>query len=244
MRELADGRTVSWSADGTVRIWAAEPTTFSKGLVGVSVKVPEGGRLTVEALIENGAAEEAGILPGDVILSIDGKGTEGLSLQEGVDLLGGPPGESVHLVVARQQRPGIEPQTQEIEIAVSRKSFRYVQTLMSFEGHSSQVRGAFPLHDGKMLSWSFDGTVRTWDPDTGREFLVLEGHMMGTYGALPIAPDRVVSWDGGGTLRYWDLETGQLVTPADRQELKHALGLSSEAELPSWEQRMAPANPS
>jgi carboxyl-terminal processing protease len=63
----------------------------------------EDGRPKVIAPIEDTPAARAGILPGDVILKIEGKLTEGMSLKDVVDLLRGPAGSSVVLTIGRHE---------------------------------------------------------------------------------------------------------------------------------------------
>jgi carboxyl-terminal processing protease len=52
--------------------------------------------------IDDTPAARAGILPGDVILKIDGKLTDGLSLRDAVDQLRGPVGSKVVLTIGRR----------------------------------------------------------------------------------------------------------------------------------------------
>ncbi|HUB95417.1 MAG TPA: S41 family peptidase [Stellaceae bacterium] len=52
--------------------------------------------------IEDTPAARAGIKPGDVILKIDGKLTDGLSLKDAVDQLRGPAGTQVRLTIGRR----------------------------------------------------------------------------------------------------------------------------------------------
>jgi WD40 repeat protein len=39
--------------------------------------------------------------------------------------------------------------------------------LATLEGHQSGVYGALALEDGRILSWSGDGTLRLWDSNGG-----------------------------------------------------------------------------
>ena len=55
--------------------------------------------LTVIAPLPDTPAEKAGILPGDVILAVDGESTENLSLQEAVSRIRGERGTTVQLLV-------------------------------------------------------------------------------------------------------------------------------------------------
>ncbi len=59
------------------------------------------GKMTIVAPIPGSPAEEAGILAGDVILQIDGTSVEGLTDAEALDLLKGPAGEKVALLLQR-----------------------------------------------------------------------------------------------------------------------------------------------
>jgi carboxyl-terminal processing protease len=64
--------------------------------VGLEVELaPEGGDLTVVAPVVGGPAWRAGIVPGERVVGIDGAATRGMSLDEAVRLLRGPPGTAV-----------------------------------------------------------------------------------------------------------------------------------------------------
>lgn len=79
--------------------------------IGVWVATRD-GKMTIVAPIPGSPAEKAGILAGDVILQIDGTSVEGLTDAEALDLLKGPAGEKVSLVL---QRGDAEPSTLEVE---------------------------------------------------------------------------------------------------------------------------------
>ena len=66
--------------------------------IGAQVTLTEAG-LTVIAPIPGAPAEAAGILPGDLILEVDGENIEGLTLVEAVNLIRGPGGTEVILLV-------------------------------------------------------------------------------------------------------------------------------------------------
>jgi carboxyl-terminal processing protease len=71
------------------------------GGLGMTV-TGEGGLLKVIAPIDDTPASRAGIKPGDLITSVDGKTVEGLTLQEAVDKLRGPPNTKVQLTIKRE----------------------------------------------------------------------------------------------------------------------------------------------
>jgi len=76
--------------------------------IGVSVEIdPETRRLKVLAPLPGAPAYEAGILPGDEILAVDGKSTEGLSRDKAIEALQGRPGTTLELQVkhAGQDEP-------------------------------------------------------------------------------------------------------------------------------------------
>ena len=66
--------------------------------IGAQVTLTEAG-LTVIAPIPGAPAEAAGILPGDLILEVDGENIESLTLVEAVNLIRGPGGTEVTLLV-------------------------------------------------------------------------------------------------------------------------------------------------
>ncbi len=67
----------------------------------------EDGHPKVIAPIEDTPAARAGIKPGDVILKIDGKVTDGMSLKDVVDQLRGPAGSTVTITIGRRNRQAL-----------------------------------------------------------------------------------------------------------------------------------------
>src|SRR5262249_43368287 len=62
--------------------------------------------------------------------------------------------------------------------------------------------------DGRLVTGSFDGTVRVWDATTGWEIHTLRGHA-GPVGAAFSRDGRLVASCGlDGTTRVWDAPTG------------------------------------
>jgi carboxyl-terminal processing protease len=69
--------------------------------VGMEVGIRDGA-VTVIAPLPETPAEKAGILPGDVILRIDEKSTDGMGIDEAVDLIRGEKGTNVKLTLYRE----------------------------------------------------------------------------------------------------------------------------------------------
>jgi WD40 repeat protein len=81
------------------------------------------------------------------------------------------------------------------------------------EGHTNGVKAVAFSHDGSLIaSASDDGTVRLWNPSTGREVRTLKGHT-GLANAVAFSDDGSLlastSWDR--TVRLWNPSTGQEV---------------------------------
>jgi carboxyl-terminal processing protease len=82
-----------------------EDTRSEFGGLGVVVTSKD-GRLTIVAPMEGTPGFRAGILPGDVLLEIDGHSSENMSLRDAVEKLRGAPGTMVKLAVAREGELG------------------------------------------------------------------------------------------------------------------------------------------
>lgn len=89
---------------------------------GVGIRVGEkDGRIVVNAVIDDGPADQAGMNPGDIITSINGTPVRGRAIQESIDELRGEPGSELEL--------GILPEDgEERQVTVTRE-FVQVPTL-------------------------------------------------------------------------------------------------------------------
>ncbi len=76
-------------------------TSGEFGGVGIEIS-GENDLLTVITPIEGSPAAKAGINPGDLIIAIDGKSTQGLSVDEAVKSLRGPKGSTVKITIQSQ----------------------------------------------------------------------------------------------------------------------------------------------
>src|SRR5215469_1839281 len=78
------------------------------GFPGIGIVIdtdPATKSLLVTQVISGGPADKAGLVPGDVVLTIDGKPTAGLSVSDDSKLIRGKPGTPVQLVVQRKGQP-------------------------------------------------------------------------------------------------------------------------------------------
>ncbi len=77
--------------------------------------------------------------------------------------------------------------------------------------HEGQITAVTFSPDGKLLaSASTSGTIRLWNPETGKLIRELPGHKDGAYG-LSFSPDgsRLASAGADSLLRLWDVITGK-----------------------------------
>ena len=81
-----------------------EDTRSEFGGLGVVVGL-KNERLTIVAPMEGTPGFRAGLLPGDVLLEIDGKSADKMSLRDAVERLRGEAGTSVNLAVGREGSP-------------------------------------------------------------------------------------------------------------------------------------------
>jgi carboxyl-terminal processing protease len=75
------------------------------GGLGITIEVADDGRLVISYPLKGTPADQAGLLPDDQIVRIDGESTINLSLEEAVRRLRGPVGAEVDLEIARKDLP-------------------------------------------------------------------------------------------------------------------------------------------
>lgn len=99
--------------------------------IGCQIEMRDGW-LTVVTPLEDSPALSAGILSGDRIISIEGKSTYGLTSDQCVDLLTGPPDTLVTFVV---QRDGVETPYSLTRKAITYRAVRGLRRLPGDSGH-------------------------------------------------------------------------------------------------------------
>jgi carboxyl-terminal processing protease len=98
---------------GVAAILAEDATGEFEG-IGAFVDMSEDGKVEIVRTFENGPAEQAGVLAGDLVLEVDGVSVVGTTLYEAIGLIRGPAGSEVTLLIERARED--EP----IEITVTR----------------------------------------------------------------------------------------------------------------------------
>lgn len=72
--------------------------------IGAYVTITD-GNLVISETIPGSPAEKAGLMPGDIVLEIDGESVAGLSLEVAVSKMTGPEGTLVTLLISREGEP-------------------------------------------------------------------------------------------------------------------------------------------
>jgi WD40 repeat protein len=93
------------------------------------------------------------------------------------------------------------------------------------------------LADGRILSWSDDGTLRLWERSTGALLVTLEGHSRPVRGATVLPDGRILSWSQDRTLRLWEGSTGAPLVTIDQNDAR----LTQPELHRAWRRRVTPA---
>lgn len=191
LRDLA----VSWSEDGTLRTWDIE--------TGDAVRIIDAHKGALRDACTDGehvvtAGDDGFLRVWDPITGH--RIAESWVDAAGIGLLRAIP--DGRLVVARGAGDVslIDPHAVEPEVQL--------------HGHEAAVVGARPILDGSgLLTWSLDGTVRTWAWD-GRPRQVLR-HLGPVVGAVEIGAGHVLAWSlqaGWPGAVFWRLEDGAMLS--------------------------------
>jgi WD40 repeat protein len=108
-----------------------------------------------------------------------------------------------------------------------------VSSLAELTGHAESVSGVLALAGGKLLSWSYDKTLRLWSAD-GAPLATFEGHTDWVYGALELPAGRAASWTGEPVIRVWDTERGLALEPVKAHGRMNRVRALDDGRLLSW----------
>jgi carboxyl-terminal processing protease len=98
------------------------------GGLGIEV-TQENGFIKVISPIDDTPASRAGVKPGDLILALDGKTVQGLTLNDAVDKMRGPPNSKIKLTIRR------EGQDAPLDLALTREVIRIQVVKSHLEGN-------------------------------------------------------------------------------------------------------------
>ena len=181
--------------------------------IGAHVQMRLDGKLIIVAPLEGSPAMAAGIKAGDLVLEVDGKSIEGMSLLEAVGIIRGPRGSKVALLVKHLGQ--LDP----VEIVVTRGVIPLVSVLLRSEP------GDKVAHI-RLTDFYADTTQRLIEAirearATGAEGLIID--VRNNPGGLLSAAIDVTSqfledglvtyeMDGGGNRTNWKVRTGGVAT--------------------------------
>jgi len=75
--------------------------------------------------------------------------------------------------------------------------------VIKMRGHTATIRGVSILSDGRLLSWSSDGTLRLWDGKTGDPLVEMSGLDGEVKGVRVLTNGHILAWSGT-TVQIWD----------------------------------------
>jgi WD40 repeat protein len=193
---MPDDRIVSWLSDGTIKLWSTERSTPSGVLVGHDRRVI-------------GVASQ----DPNTLLSWGFDGTlrlwdlETRTLRWVTRAAEAKERAWVSVAVLGNDRVVLcTPEESVVKIADSALGI-IVRTL---EGHADGVNGVCRASDGSILSWSRDGSIRSWDPHSGTLLGVLFADDSSVIDVTVLPEDRLRSCSLGG-YRFWDIPSQRCI---------------------------------
>ena len=113
-----------------------------------------------------------------------------------------------------------------LALAVQTYSSSPIRQIVGFVGHEGTVRGVrFSPDESRVLSWSYDGTARLWETESGKQIAVLQ-HDAGVRGAV-YTSDRILTWSFDGTARLWD-KNGQPIAVLEHNDVLGGASFSTD----------------
>jgi WD40 repeat protein len=211
---LSDGRLLSWSADGTLRLWTSN------------------GEAVAELAGHSRSVTGATVLNDGRVLSWSADGTLRLWASDAT-ALAAPKGHRSPVRDTLVLSDG-----RLLSWTDERSGTMWLwdadgAALAELKGHSSWVVGARTLSDGRLLSWSDDGTLRLWMAD-GAALAEMKGHGSIVESAIALSDGRLLSWSRDGTLRLWTSDGASLAEMKGHSgPVEGAVGLT-DGQIMSW----------
>jgi len=207
---LSDGRVVSGSQDGTLRVWDVESSQTLQTLEGHSSGVLAVAVLDSRRVVSgsyDGTLRVWDVESGQILQTLEGHSDKILA---------------VAVLDNRRVVSGSGDGTLRVWDVESG------QTLQTLEGHSDEILAVAVLDSRRVVSGSGDGTLRVWDVESGQTLQALEERFNWVAVAV-LDSRRVVSGSRTGTLRVWDVESGQTLQTLEG----HSYGVNAVAVLDS-----------
>ncbi len=187
---LPEGRVVSGSSDGTLRVWDVEGGQTLQTLQGHSGGVSAVAVLDSRRMVsgsDDGTLRVWDVKRGQTLQTLEGHSS------------------AVFAVAVLDSRRVVS--------ASSGRTLRVWdvesgQTLQILEGHP-WITAVAVLNGRRVISGSSDGMLRVWDVESGQTLQILEGHSGWVSAVAVLDSCRVVSASSDGMLRVWDMESGQ-----------------------------------
>jgi WD40 repeat protein len=89
-------------------------------------------------------------------------------------------------------------------------NYRYCE--LSLEGHKSHVSCCSILPDGRIVSGSYDKTLKIWNTKTGKCEMTLKGHTDWVKCCSVLPDGSIISGSFDKTIKVWNAETGKCET--------------------------------
>ncbi|MCU0481433.1 MAG: NB-ARC domain-containing protein, partial [Anaerolineae bacterium] len=184
--QLPKGQVLSWSLDGTLRLWKADGTPIiilsgHDGRVNGTIKLQDGRILswgedkTLRIWDKNG-----------ITVATLGRDQHQDEVMGGIEIDGG---QILSWTGSNSE-----------QAIIKDNSLRVWDTqgslIATLDGHKGRVRGAIALPSGRIFSWGDDGIPRLWDGD-GTSAITEYTYQNPVLGAILLAGERILSWSGG-----------------------------------------------
>lgn len=147
--------------DYSVYFSAAELEQFMGGLtgrrvgIGVSMAVRYDGRIEISRVFPNSPAERAGVLPGDIFVTVDGNDTYGMTTGEIAAIVTNPDTERTNITF---ERDGLL-----VTFDILKEDFRFPTVMMEDLEGMPEAQGLYGLNEFRYLH------IDRMGPDTGND---------------------------------------------------------------------------